>query len=67
MKKSDKKDFSAASFIPSELRFEETLENFKRRRALCHSSPIDMRSRLFFERILSVKKVRDLIFCNRGS
>ncbi len=66
MKKNVKKKWHEGLFVASEFRFGETLENFKRRRALSHSSPIDMRSKLFFERILSVKKVRDLIFCGRG-
>ncbi|OGW80700.1 MAG: hypothetical protein A3C47_07075 [Omnitrophica bacterium RIFCSPHIGHO2_02_FULL_51_18] len=66
MKKNGKKEFHASLFAGSELQFEATLENFKRRRALSPLSPIDMRSRLFFERILQVKKIRDLVFCGRA-
>ncbi len=64
MKKNGKKGSHAGLFTVSELQFEATLENFKRRRAL--SSPIDIRSKLFFERILHIKKVRDLVFFGRA-
>lgn len=66
MKKNGKKDFHLGLLMDSDYLFEETLENFKRRRALSHSSPVDMHSKVFFERILQVKKVKDLVFCGRA-
>ena len=66
MKKNDKKDFHAGLLTGSDHLFEATLENFKRRRALLHTSPVDMRSKLFFERILQVKKAKDPVFCGRA-
>jgi hypothetical protein len=40
----------------------DSIENFKRRRALPTFSSLDMSSRLFFERVLSVRKIREMIF-----
>lgn len=62
MKKSGKKDFHLGMLGGAEYSFEATLENFKRCRALSHSSPVDVRSKEFFERILQVKKVKDVFF-----
>ena len=66
MKKNDKKDFQPDLIMGPDYLFEATLENFKRRRALLHASPVDMHSKLFFERILQVKKVKELLFCGRA-
>lgn len=46
-------------------RFDVTIENFKRRRAL-PPAPIDDGSMMFFERILCVKKIRELVFITRA-
>jgi hypothetical protein len=47
-------------------RFDVSVENFKRRRALpLSSSVLDLNSRLFFEKILCVKKIRELIFITK--
>lgn len=43
-----------------------SIENFKRRRALPSFDTLDAGSRLFFERILNVKKVRDFVFITRA-
>ena len=40
----------------------DSIENFKRRRALPTFSSLDMNSRLFFERVLSVRKIREMVF-----
>ena len=40
----------------------DSIENFKRRRALPTFSSLDMSSRLFFERVLSVRKIREMVF-----
>ncbi len=46
----------------------ESIENMKRRRALrSSSSPLDQRSRLFFERILNVRKVQEFVFITKAS
>lgn len=44
----------------------ESVENFKRRRALTPSSGLDVDSKLFFERILNVKKVREFVFITKA-
>jgi hypothetical protein len=46
-------------------RFDVTIENFKRRRAL-PPAPVDDGSMMFFERILCVKKIRELVFITRA-
>ena len=46
----------------------ESIENAKRRRALQpFSGPLDLKSRLFFDRILSVRKAREIIFIGKAS
>ena len=44
----------------------DSVENFKRRRALPPFSSLDTDSLLFFERIVNVKKVRELIFITKA-
>ncbi len=48
-------------------RFDSNVENFKRRHALRHFASLDTSSKLFFERIVSVKKIRDFIFITKAS
>ncbi len=45
----------------------DSVENFKRRRSLPPLSTLDGGSKLFFERILTVKKIRELIFITKAS
>ena len=47
-------------------RFNESLENFKRRRALSGFGSVDSGSRLFFERIVDTKKNRDFVFITKA-
>ena len=44
-----------------------SVENGKRRRALAPFSALDTDSRLFFERIVSVKKIRDFVFITKAN
>ena len=50
-------------FMRKLMRFEMNVENFKRRRAL--APRLDAESRLFFERIMSVKKMQELVFITK--
>lgn len=43
-------------------RYDSNVENSKRRRALSPFGAFDVDSRLFFERILMVRKAKELIF-----
>jgi len=45
---------------------EESVENFKRRRALSPFSILDASSRLFFERIVNVKKTPEFVFITKA-
>lgn len=42
------------------------VENTKRRQALQPFGGIDVDSRLFFERVLNVKKIRDFVFISKS-
>ena len=66
MKKTIKKEPLGIDASDVSLRFDANIENFKRRRALPPVSPLDIGSRLFFERILNVKKIREFIFITKG-
>ncbi len=48
------------------LSFETNVENFKRKRALQSLSILDRTSKLFFDRMLEVKKIKDLIFVTKS-
>lgn len=48
-------------------RFDSNVENMKRRGALLPMYSLDMSSRLFFDRILSVKRVREMIFITKAT
>ena len=65
MKKNKPEDENKKYFSNVE-RFDSNVENFKR----CHSLPPlaswDMGSKLFFDRILSVKKNRDFVFITQA-
>lgn len=43
------------------------VENDKRRRMLAPLTGLDPSSRLFFDRILSVRKIREFIFISRST
>ncbi len=73
MKKSPKKSSEASRTVPEFLkkpgglamrnsRFDMNIENLKRRGALPRFSLFEDSSRSFFDRILNVKKIRDIIF-----
>lgn len=65
MKKMTRAEFPGLRFSGCDARFDATIENFKRRRAL-PPGPLDDGSMLFFEKIMSVKKIRDLVFIARA-
>lgn len=46
--------------------FDFNMESLKRQRALPTLSPVDLESRLFFERILHVRKFRELVFFTKA-
>ncbi|GEM_PF-1258162 len=43
-----------------------SIENFKRRRTLQPLNYLDAGSRLFFERVLTVKKAREFVFVSKA-
>lgn len=47
-------------------RWSGNVENFKRRRALQPGPGLDFQSQLFFERILNIKKMRELVFITKS-
>ncbi len=47
-------------------RRETCVENCKRRRALLQMGPMDVDARLFFERIMMVRKAKDFIFISNA-
>ena len=49
-----------------ESKYDTNVENFKRRRALPPLSRLDAESRSFFERVLNVKKIKELDFFHDG-
>ena len=51
--------------LKDQSRFEPNIENFKRQRALPPYTSLYASSRNFFERVLHVKKVRDLVFITK--
>jgi hypothetical protein len=61
------KFFSKAAESPANYYGADSVENFKRRRALPPFSTLDAGARLFFERILAVKKDRELVFFTKAS
>ncbi len=48
-------------------RFDGNVENFKRRRALTPLPGMDLDSRLFFERVINIKKIQELIFITKSN
>lgn len=54
-------------FAHEDSRFGSNVETFKRRNALRHFSAIDASSQLFFDRIVNVKKIRELVFVTKAS
>ena len=61
------KFFGKSAESPASYYGADSVENFKRRRALPPFSTLDTSSRLFFERILAVKKDRELVFFTKAS
>lgn len=47
-------------------RRETCVENCKRRRALLQMGPLDIDSRLFFERVMMVRKAKEFIFISNA-
>ncbi len=60
------KEESTIDYPFAEERFDCNVENFKRRRALTPFWRFDMESRLFFERILDVRKAKEMVFVTNG-
>ena len=50
----------------NESKFDSNVETFKRRRALPPFSLMDSDSRMFFERIMNVKKMREIVFVSKS-
>ncbi len=48
------------------LRFDSNIESFKHRRAFTAYPALDMGSRVFFERIVNVKKIKELVFVSKA-
>lgn len=46
-------------------RFDMNVENMKRRGALLPMYSLDMNSRVFFDRVLTVRKVREFVFITK--
>lgn len=66
MRKIGKAASEAAAIYCTESYFDYNVENFKRRRALSLCGP-DEESKLFFDRILNVKKIREFIFITKAA
>lgn len=47
-------------------RFDTNVENLKRRGALLPMYSLDMNSRVFFDRVLTVRKVREFVFITKS-
>ena len=54
------------SFSEVGFAFDTNVENFKRKRALQSLSILDQTSKLFFQRMLEVKKIKDFIFVTKS-
>lgn len=65
MKKMAAREFYGDLFTPSDFEC-ANVENFKRRRALLTLPAVDIRSKLFFERMLTVRRDRDIVFVAKG-
>ena len=48
-------------------RFDTNVENMKRRGALLPMYSLDMNSRVFFDRVLTVRKVREFVFITKSN
>lgn len=48
-------------------RFDTNVENLKRRGALLPMYSLDMNSRVFFDRVLTVRKVREFVFITKSN
>ncbi len=48
-------------------RFDMNVENLKRRGALLPMYSLDMNSRVFFDRVLTVRKVREFVFITKST
>lgn len=66
MKKNQRKGVIGARYVEADSRFHSSLENFKRRRAL-PSIAATSGDLCFFERLLSVKKIREFVFITRAA
>ncbi len=66
MRKNQKRDALGARHVATSSRFHSSVENFKRRRAL-PSVSTETDDFDFFERVLSVKKIREFVFITRAA
>lgn len=65
MKRADSQA-SVTHYVHAHTRFSATIENCKRRQSLT-PYVLDTHSRVFFERILSVPKMREFVFIHKSS
>ena len=65
-KKNLKRDIFEAGLGCYEARFDNQVENFKRRRALPQFSDFNSHSK-FFDQLLSVKKIQELVFITKAA
>lgn len=67
MKRTLRSEADESVYSYNESKFDSNVENFKRRRGLPPFSLLDSESRSFFQRILNVKKIRELVFITKAS
>jgi len=67
MKRTLRNETDESVYSYNESKFDSNVETFKRRRGLPPFSLLDSESRSFFQRILNVKKIRELVFITKAS
>ena len=67
MKKALKPEICKVDLSYTESRFNQDVENSKRRRALPPFPVLDEASRLFFERVVIVKQMSEFVFISKAS
>jgi hypothetical protein len=66
MKRTPRIEADECVYSYNDSKFDSNVENFKRRRMLPPFSVLGSESRSFFERILNVKKIRELVFITKA-
>ena len=64
MRKNLKREMYEAGYACYEARFDNHVENFKRRRALTPLADLNGHTK-FFDKILNVKKIQELVFITK--